>query len=770
MILTINNHDYTAALDAAHPLTIERILNAPSVCQFSLSLPPDNSLATPARFQSICVAGDDETLYFTGYIAAAPMPEYAGLAMEGPRHRLAVHAVSDEILLDQALASSSKAASGLPAGTLMSNLAAHTGSHSLSTDSLTLSAPVSHLSPQPGVPFSQSAGRLAAQVRAAYRAQSGRLSLNAIPASVHELNESDGTLNLANLALARDPQREFANDITVCGEHEAAAYATEIFHADGATSSFDLSAVPFFPLASQINLITDRFDEPAIDSRVWGNPSPNYFSLGAGGLVMSGGNGIEGQAQLSWLDAVEMGGTLLLEAEGVLLANGSTGILAAFYSGARTASSCLAGWQATAHQGTGAVSLQPMLNGSAAGPAFALDPASQYTLRIRVQCPEQQRALATYISSGDNGLITTGGQLNLAPAKLHFEIQEFIDGVASMPVTLYDGALDHLPAACTVVGVSSLNLHGSVRALNLNSLGSAWVISTPLNGSPYTRRLGSAAQSAECRVDRSGKLTFYTGFTPAAGEQIRVTYRTIARSVGRAVDTASQQSLAQQGLPPIASWIGSVADPRARSSADCRNAASALVQSASGATALWSGTYRGTTFDFPSDIWPGDAIALNAPSCSLNAQLVVRSVKVSYRASIPDLFNFEIQFANDWAEDLAIRTSKSVPADTCIPAPAAPVFAANLNALTITSISGNTVTLNTGATAPPGGGFEIRTRDHAFMPGEDPGLVLRGSQPNVTFTRRTAADRFYIRIFDAADPPNYSEFSAALFLNLPLTS
>jgi hypothetical protein len=271
-------------------------------------------------------------------------------------------------------------------------------------------------------------------------------------------------------------------------------------------------------------------------------------------------------------------------------------------------------------------------------------------------------------------------------------------------------------------------------------------------------------------VSRAGRLTFYTGIIPAAGEQVTVTYRTTSRAVGRAVNTASHQALGAQGSSGIASWIGSVTNPPCRTSADCRNAAAVLAQSAASSTALWSGRYRGTSFDFSTDVWPGDALALDAPSCNLNAQLVVRTVKVTYRASIPDLFAYEIAFANDWAEDLAIRTSESVPEDAWLPAPAAPTFAANLNALTVTAITGSTVTINTGATAPPGGGFEIRDRDYAFMTGEDPSLVMRGSQPNLTFTRNSAADRFYVRMFDAADPPNYSEFSAAIFLNTPLSS
>ena len=125
-------------------------------------------------------------------------------------------------------------------------------------------------------------------------------------------------------------------------------------------------------------------------------------------------------------------------------------------------------------------------------------------------------------------------------------------------------------------------------------------------------------------------------------------------------------------------------------------------------------------------------------------------------------------FANDWADDLAIKTSAAVPANTWLPATAGLTPAANLNALTVTAIGGATVTVNTGATAPAGGGFEVRTRDFSFMPGEDPGLVLRGSQQNLTFTRASAADRFYVRMFDGASPPNYSEFSAAIFINLPL--
>jgi hypothetical protein len=380
------------------------------------------------------------------------------------------------------------------------------------------------------------------------------------------------------------------------------------------------------------------------------------------------------------------------------------------------------------------------------------------------------RELAVYRSFGDSGSITLGGQLNQAPARIQMEIQPFVDGVGGMPVTLYNGALASLPSTCNLVASSSINLIGTMRALNLSSLGSGWVVSTPAIGGPYTRRTGSSAQAAECHLERTGKLVFYIGFQPVVGEQVAVSYRTVGRSVGRSVNVASQAALTLAGEPAVAAWIGTVQQPTPRSSADCRNAAIAIEQAAAGVSALWSGKYTGTRFSFATDVWPGDALQLNAPSTNLNAQVVVRSVKVSYSASLPDLVEYAIEFANDWADDLAIKTSEAVPADAWLPAPVVPTQLANLIGLTVSALNGSSVTINTGVTPPSGGGFEIRRRDFAFMPGQDPDLVVRATVPTITFPRQNANDSFYIRMYDGSTPPNYSEFSTALLINLPLGS
>ena len=769
MKITIQGLDYTSALDAVRPLSIERKINEPSICQLWLSLAANGSLASPSRFQTLAVTSDDGTIYFTGFIAASPLPEYAGMGVEGPRYRTAIQAVSDELLLDQMLMPASVNASGGTAGALLAALVAHTGSTALSTNELSLRVPVGNFAPGAGANWSKSAGQAASMARAAYRALNGAILLASVQTTVHPLNESDGSLNLANLALTASVKRALANDVTVCGENEPVAYATEYFLGDGVTTEFYLAEDPFFPATSKSTIVSELFNEPEINQTLWNAAGGGYITLGPDGLAMNGGNGIDGETTLAWLDTVEMGGTLLLELVGVKLSPGSMGILGGFFNGYQTASGCSAGIQVSAQQGTGAVTLQPMVMGTAAGTTFAVNPANTYTLRLRIHCPESYRAAAMYYSFGDSGPIGAGGVWLMAPGNIQMEVQEFVNGVGATPVTLYDGAVTNLPAPCNFVPVSSINLIGTIRAINLSNLGSSWVVSTPPGGGPYTRRIGTTAEAAECYVERTGKLVFYSGCTPVVGERIAVSYRTVGRAVGRAVNTANQLALAAAGSPSVSTWIGSVTNPPARTSTDCRSAAQVMAQAAASVSALWSGNYKGNRSSFSSDVWPGDALLLNAPSTNLNAEVVVRTVKATYSPSLPDLVEYEIAFANDWADDLAIKTSATVPADAWLPAPVNPTVLANLTHLTVTALNGSTVTVNTGVTPPAGGGFEVRLRDFAFMPGQDPTLALRGSQPNLTLLRVSASDRFYIRMYDGATPPNYSEFSTALFINLPLS-
>jgi hypothetical protein len=147
----------------------------------------------------------------------------------------------------------------------------------------------------------------------------------------------------------------------------------------------------------------------------------------------------------------------------------------------------------------------------------------------------------------------------------------------------------------------------------------------------------------------------------------------------------------------------------------------------------------------------------------------VRAVTVQYAASVPDLVQYAITFSNDWANDLSVKTSRTVPADAWLPAAVSPTYLANVTGLTVTAITPVAVSVTTGLQAPSGGGFEVRRRDFAFAPGQDPDLVIRSVVSAFDIPRATESDRFYVRMYDGSTPPNYSEFSVGLFVNLPLS-
>ncbi len=118
---------------------------------------------------------------------------------------------------------------------------------------------------------------------------------------MHPLNETDGSLNLANLAFTASVKRALANDVTVCGEHEPVAYVTEYFLGDGVTTQFYLAADPFFPAVVEVHDHQRALQRAADQSSACGeSPAERaIFTLGAGGLAMNGGNGIDGETLLT---------------------------------------------------------------------------------------------------------------------------------------------------------------------------------------------------------------------------------------------------------------------------------------------------------------------------------------------------------------------------------------------------------------------------------------------------------------------------------------
>jgi len=532
---------------------------------------------------------------------------------------------------------------------------------------------------------------------------------------------------------------------------------------------FDLTEEPYFPPASKSKPLTELFQEPAINTQIWAVQDPgSHLSLTASGLTCAGGNGIDGSTTLTTVNQLEIGGSLVLEAGGVQFGATTQGVINGLYNGTVEIANCLAGFQITETSGVTAIS--PLVNGVVSGATFTPVSNHMYTLRLRISCNEMQRVLQSYNSIDDTGTHTYGGIYLSSSGNVVLEVQDMTGGVAAAPVILYSGSVANAPGAMTVGVVNSADLQCSIASFEILQQGPVWIVSTPPGGGPVVRRMGTTAQGADCKIERTGKLRFYPTTTPQAGELIAISYRTAHRAVAR---LANAQSIAQESdngvLPGTAAWIGTVTSPAARSSMDCENAASALLDLATSRAAAWKGKYTAWNMDQQGDVWPGDVLSVSSTSTGMNANLVVREVQIELSCTVPGLAKYVVSFANDWADALAIKASITVPADVWLPQqPEMVLPLANLAALSITGVSGSAIQVSANATAPTNGGFEVRRRDWAFGPGTNSDLVLRTPVPNFSIPREAAVEQYYVRMYDGSTPPNYSRFSSAIFVNVPL--
>ena len=216
--------------------------------------------------------------------------------------------------------------------------------------------------------------------------------------------------------------------------------------------------------------------------------------------------------------------------------------------------------------------------------------------------------------------------------------------------------------------------------------------------------------------------------------------------------------------------MGHVLHPPARSSVDCENACQALLNFSSNPAAAWKGSYRYRNLQNQSDIWPGDALNFNSPAAGLNVNVIVRQVTIESTSSSPEVLNYVVEFANDWAETIAMKLSSAISPDVYLPQEpetTAGNYLANLNALQVSSINTTSIAVNAGVTPPNGGGFEVRSQDYTFGSTGGEGLVLRSPVPNFTITRSADEEQFFIRMYDASTPPLYSRVSSAIFTNAP---
>jgi hypothetical protein len=378
--------------------------------------------------------------------------------------------------------------------------------------------------------------------------------------------------------------------------------------------------------------------------------------------------------------------------------------------------------------------------------------------------------LQAYYARVDGVIESFGGGLVASPISLVFDLVDLGNASNTPATVLYDtaaaGVITSSPASCTFAAVDSVALTGSIGFCSVTQTGSAWVVSTLPGGVNETRLIGVAGQGVDCKVSGTGTVTFFAGLVPVPGEIVTVLYRIRSRAIARLEDAASIAAEAAGGMPGTARWLGKVVRPLARSSADCEAAALAVLALASSRSAALSGSYAAIN---PADVWPGDVLAITANGQTLS--VVVRTVAITDGHAWPELLTYRIAFANDWAEALGVTLSEAIAPDAYLPptAETAPnQVLENLQQLAVVSATTTALQIDAGTAPPIGGGFEVRLRDYDFGAGVDQNLVLRSPVRSFSIPRSAQVERYYVRMYNASNPPLYSRQSSAVFTNLPV--
>ncbi|MGC2185288.1 MAG: hypothetical protein WA637_18575 [Terriglobales bacterium] len=269
-------------------------------------------------------------------------------------------------------------------------------------------------------------------------------------------------------------------------------------------------------------------------------------------------------------------------------------------------------------------------------------------------------------------------------------------------------------------------------------------------------------------------LTASWAQTPSTTTISEVQYRGLGRAMARVTDPAriaAQQNGSDDG---VRGSVRRVQTPSPRTSADCENAALALLDDAAGIA--WAGEYT-TWSDFlpgnAEDIFPGDAVNVSVASRGAAFQAIVREVEIEVKDLKEEHSLYKVRFADDVSASLAFEFQSG---DVALPlslaamttAQVGVLFLPDLTGAEITQATSTSVDVDAGVAPGTGGGIEVRWTDFGWGQDNDRNLAGRFSTQTFTLTRLAAVQNYYLRQYDNSTPPRYSRYTTALHLKYPL--
>ena len=777
MKLQIDNNDgrglvdYTSAIDAARAPQVVRKLNQPSQLKFSVVANVSDFVAPLAGARVILGKASGQNI-FTGYLMQAPEFEYLGWGKTGPAYRYDLVGASDEALLDEKRLPDIAPFVDRSAGNALLQLTSDVASGIVDTSGVLDVDTIASYAGDPQKTWTQQAAEIALEARATYRTLNGMLTLAPVGAATHALNETDANFSPQGLTL--QPASALINDVTVIGEAEPQAYVTDYFIGDGLTERFYLSHAPFTKTSKTI--FDEEYTDATLDPTRWNVSDPSgAISVAQGKLQVAGGTGQDGQTVVSFVEQIELGGALVLQHGDVMFNAASSGVIGGLYAGAVSVAGCLAGFRVSPN-GTQS-NIQALINGAAMGPVVATIAGHHYVMATRLYSQEMFRMQQRFHSSLHPAGRAYGGAAVAADVQIVLEIQDIdptnpASQVAPATV-LYDGPISSAPGFCTYALIDAMNLECSIAFTEyIQAIDTE--VRTALPGQSYvTLLVGNLSEGAQCTTT-SSELEFFSAYVPATNQQIEVRYRGTGRAIARVTNPASVTAQTRGVDNGVHGAVRHVKLPPARTASDCENAALAILDDT--INPAWKGQYD-TWSDFlpagATDIFPGDALAINVSSRSANFVAIVNEIEITCNDLAAEHSFYKIKFANDAARQLgfefeAAKIALPFDATELTIAQVGSHYIADLTAAAVTQITSTTVNIDAGVTPPAGGGIEVRWSDEGWGAYNDRNLLGRFATQTFTLPRLAKVQDYFLQQYDASNPPKYSRYSAALHVDYPL--
>jgi hypothetical protein len=781
MKLTIDNlgglgpQDYTAFVDSSKSPSLVRKLNSPAELKFGL-VAGTGDLVVPAIGGRVMLTLSNGNDLFTGYIVETPAYQYVGGADCGSIYRYEIDALSDVMLMDKKAPPPHPPFVDRSAGSAFEQLTAEALPGWFDVSGVQAGDPIPYYSVDPAKKWTASAAEIALSARCAYRDDNGNLFFTPVTANTYALAEDAPTFSPGDLQLLS--VNRLVNDLTILGPLEPSAHVKDYFCGDGYTTYFYMSQVPFTrsSLVALYNrtILEEIYTE--LDPTHWTVTDPlGVITVRNGQLQVAGGTGVDGQTLLNFIEKVELGGATMIEHGDVVFNAASDGVIGGLYAGPVSMAGCLAGFLITPLGDY--CNIQALVEGSATGTALATQAGHHYVFTTMLYPTEAYRMQQVFHSSLHPSGSPRGGGAVACDVRIVLEVQD-IDptnpATQIAPATvLFDDIIPDAPGFCTYALINAGRIQCSLAFTYIWLPVDALVRGTLPGEDTVTILTGSLLDGAECEVTTAPALEFYPEYIPAANELIEVSYRGQGHAVARIINSASIGAHQRGADDGVRGSVREIGLPVPRTDADCEIAALALLDDAGQG---WSGEYQAWSQFLPggaADIFPGDGLAVNAPSRMASFTAVVSEVNVQildiagensrYTLKFVDAGNPSLDFA--FVAALMKQTQVLTPIDVT---EVGNYYLADLTDAEVTNVTSTTVTIDVGFVPVAGGGIEVRYSDEGWGVGYNGNLVGRFTSESFTLTRYARAQTYFLRSYDGSGPPKYSRYSAALHVDYPL--